>query len=354
MRKLSLIIIAFTLVLFTQCKKEKITENTNPVGLDGRMVPITLELPVDNGAKTDFGSFLQNPSDPQGTIKWKAGVTETVYLAVPNVEVTNPLTGQLTSYPCAQMIPLTGTMTEGAKYITFAGGVNSAVLNSGGSYTLYYFGNTGGDTTQVTNKYLNQKVVSSVSMSLHGQDGSRDNLGDYHFASLEGVHVHVTTGNDGLPSSYAIHASNRFFTSQVAIAYLDFANIEKTDINPYSDDPEELGYYLYGKDKSVVNPHEIAVVFNSGSNTYEVSYEAREDSEGDNFIKLNEGVKTKIDGSFIALAPGVTSIKAYGEGTYTFKEDGADGATEANHVYYSKNIATNTLSPLEWTPFDNN
>lgn len=351
MRKLSLIIVAFTLVLFTQCKKEKITENTNPVGLDGRMVPITLELPVDNGAKTDFGSFLTNPSDPQGTIKWRTDEEETVYLAVPDIKVTNPLTGQPTVYECAQMIPLVGTLTQamvdqGQKYITFAGEVNSAVLNSGVSYTLYYFGNTGGDTTQVKNTFLDQKVVSSVSMSLHGQDGSRDNLGNYHFASLDGVHVHVTTGNDGLPSSYAIHANNRFFTSQVAIAYLDLTNIEITDLNLdlYEDPNDELGYFLYGKDSYVVNPNEIAVVFNRGNNTYEVSYIALEDSEGDQFIKLNEGVKTKIDGSFIVLAPDVTSIKAVGEGTYTFK----DGGTEANHVYYSKNIATNTISTLEW------
>lgn len=355
MRKLSLIIIAFTLVLFTQCKKEKITENTNPVGLDGKMVPITLELPVDNGAKTNFDDFLEiDPSDPQGTIKrtikWRTNVQETVYLAVPDVTVNNPFTGLPINFNCAQMIPLRGTLTQGQEYITFTGTVNSAVLNKGYTYTLYYFGNNGDknddDYDGVAIRYhyklddnfepmydennepiLDKERIASVTMSLDGQDGTKGNLGNYHFATLGDVHVHVNTvtnNNVQVPSSFEIHANNRFFTSQVAIAYLDFKNLVNKQLTTDSD-------------KTM--PNKIEVKFNSGTNLYDINYVGDENT---NYIQLNNSSVS--ENSFIVLAPGLTTINAEGKGTYTFK----NGGTEANHVYYTHNIPTNQILPLKW------
>lgn len=339
MRKLSLIIIAFTLVLFTQCKKEKITENTNPVGEDGRMVPITLELPVDNGAKTDFGSFLTNPSAPQGTIKWGPG-QEKVYLAVPNkILIDEDYGDTIQCKEYAQMIPLTGTLVEGATSIKFSGTVDTRVLNENFGYTLYYFGNTGGSEVKELNG-MGHEVTLGVTLNLDGQDGSRENLGDYHFATLEGVHTHITeydtlANGRTVAKSYAIHSNSPFFTTQVAIAYLDFKGLENKR--------------LYTTDSQITMPNMIEVNFNSRTNTYDLEYVGYNEDESNSniqYIQLDNSVE---ENSFIVLAPGVPSIQALGKGTYTFKKDGADGVTEANHVYYSKNVATNTISTLEWT-----
>lgn len=357
MRKLSLIIIAFTLVLFTQCKKETITENTNPVGEDGGMVPITLELPVDNGAKTNFEDFLTNPLDPKGTIKWGPG-TETVYLAVPNKIIYDDETGvELVNQPYAQMIPLTGTLQDEGTSIIFTGNVDKRILTDGYSYTLYYFGNTGGNKKEVFSQYFNRNIISSVSMSLDDQDGSRDNLGDYHFATLD-IHVHaefepvqLPNGQQGqVAKSYDIHTNYPYFTTQVAIAYLDFTDLDETD--PSGEGSLE-GFYLYNNsnDNSVQMPNSVIVEFNNGSNTYNIDYfTGAESHDGFQYIKLSDNVKTKLVNdepdpkSFIVLAPGVTTIKADGEGTYTF----AGSGTVANRVYFTKNVSTNQILPLEW------
>lgn len=361
MRKLSLIIIAFTLVLFTQCKKEKITENTNPVGEDGGMVPITLELPVDNGAKTNFEDFLTNPLDPQGTIKWRTdGIAETVYLAVPNKIIYNDETGEvLVNQPYAQMIPLTGTLQDGGTSIIFTGNVDKRILTDGYSYTLYYFGNNGGKKDEVFSQYFNRNIITSVSMSLDGQNGSRDNLGDYHFATLD-IHVHaefepvqLPNGQGQVAKSYAIHTNYPYFTTQVAIAYLNFTDLVQT--LPTGEESSR-GFYLYGNDSGVQMANSVKVEFNNGNNTYEIDYFTGAETQDElklMYIKLSDNVKTKLDvngeedpKSFIVLAPGVTTIKADGEGTYTFA--GSTG-TQVNHVYFTKNVSTNEILPLKWT-----
>lgn len=344
MRKLSLIIVAFTLVLFTQCKKEKITENTNPVGEDGRMVPITLELPVDNGAKTNFEDFLMNPSNPQGTITWREDGPETVYLAVPNKIIYDEDTGEeIASKEYAQMIPLTGTLVEGATSIKFSGTVDTRVLNENFGYTLYYFGNTGGSEVKELNG-MGHEVTLGVTLSLNGQDGSRENLGNYHFATLEGIHVHITeyetlANGRKVAKSYAIHTNYPYFTTQVAIAYLDCNGIEQT--TPYGINGAEEGKYLYGGNANCMLADEITVSFNETQNIYNVSYHISQDDNTIPYLGLSNQVEQE---AFIVLAPGTTTIKADGKGTYTF-----EGGTQVNHVYYSKNIATNTISPLVWT-----
>lgn len=368
MRKLSLIIIAFTLVLFTQCKKEKIAENT---GDGGRMVPITLELPVDNGAKTDFGSFLTDADNPQGTIKWSDG--DIIYLAVPNLKLKDPETGYVyATKEFAQMIKLTGELQANG-LIKFNGNVDRRVLTENTAYNLYYFGNSdgieegrvqetkgiiGGGQTGEEVTLTGEEVTLGVKLFLNGQDGSRANLGDYHFATLEGVHVHIEYEKDPntgyqVAKSYAIHTNYPYFTTQVAIAYLDFTGLTETE--PAGEGSG--GFYLYGNNASVQMANSVEVAFNYDSNIYEIDYFTGAESQDDNlmYIKLSDNVKTKlVNGvpdpkSFIVLAPGVNSIRAYGVkdngvGTYTFK----NGGTKANSVYFTKNVSTDQILPLEW------
>ena len=55
MKKITYIMLVFVMVLFTQCRPDNNSKNDEP-----NMVPITFNLPTNNG-KTDFSDFLTNP-----------------------------------------------------------------------------------------------------------------------------------------------------------------------------------------------------------------------------------------------------------------------------------------------------
>lgn len=302
---------AFVVVLFTQCKKEDPAQENSDTA---KIVPITLEMPI-GGSKTDFSGFLTNPHNQNAVINWgNAQGTETIYLAVPNIEIYDPVNGGTTplyEYKVARMVPLTAKVNETSSKVTFTGSVDARILENGKSYQLYYFGNKGGQDI------MNDNVLVGKTMSFDGQDGTRENLGNYHFAVLD-VTVYADYGDnaDHLPASYTIKSSYPNFTSMMAIALLDLEG--ETTL------------------KGTAAIESLTVQFNESANVYETTYSATTD------ITLNN-TSAK---SFIALCPsGVNSKLECSKGTYTFAE-----GVDANFAYYVFNTVTDEIEPLKWIP----
>lgn len=300
---------AFVVVLFTQCKKENPAQENSDTA---KIVPIKLEMPI-GGSKTDFSGFLTDPHNQSAVINWgNAQGTETIYLAVPNIEIYNPVDG--TSYyekKVAQMVPLTATVNETSSKVTFTGSVDARILENGKSYQLYYFGNKGGQDI------MNDNVLVGKTMSFDGQDGTRENLGNYHFAVLD-VTVYADYGNnaDHLADSYTIKSSYPNFTSMMAIALLDLEG--ETTL------------------EGTAAIESLTVKFNESANVYETTYSA---TTG---ITLNN-TSAK---SFIALCPSdVNSKLECSKGTYTFAE-----GVDVNFAYYVFNTVTDEIEPLKWIP----
>lgn len=309
MKRFSLILMAFVVVLFTQCKKEDPAQENSDTA---KIVPITLEMPT-GGSKTDFSGFLTDPHNQNAVINWgNTQGTETIYLAVPNIEIYNPVNGTLLyENKVAQMVPLTATVNETSSKVTFTGSVDSRILENGKSYQLYYFGNKGGQDI------MNDNVLVGKTMSFDGQDGTRENLGNYHFAVLD-VTVYADYGNnaDHLAESYTIKSSYPNFTSMMAIALLDLEG--ETTL------------------EGTAAIESLTVQFNESANVYETTYSA---TTG---ITLNN-TSAK---SFIALCPSdVNSKLECSKGTYTFAE-----GVDANFAYYVFNTVTDEIEPLKWIP----
>lgn len=300
---------AFVVVLFTQCKKEDPAQENSDTA---KIVPIKLEMPI-GGSKTDFSGFLTNPHNQSAVINWgNAQGTETIYLAVPNIEIYNPVGGNLLyENKVARMVPLTATVNETSSKVTFTGSVDARILENGKSYQLYYFGNKGGQDI------MNDNVLVGKTMSFDGQDGTRENLGNYHFAVLD-VTVYADYGNnaDHLAESYTIRSSYPNFTSMMAIALLDLEG--ETTL------------------EGTAAIESLTVKFNESANVYETTYSA---TTG---ITLNN-TSAK---SFIALCPSdVNSKLECSKGTYTFAE-----GVDANFAYYVFNTVTDEIEPLKWIP----
>ena len=309
MKRFSLILMAFVVVLFTQCKKENPAQENSDTA---KIVPIKLEMPI-GGSKTDFSGFLTDPHNQSAVINWgNAQGTETIYLAVPNIEIYNPVNGTLFyENKVAQMVPLTATVNETSSKVTFTGSVDARILENGKSYQLYYFGNKGGQDI------MNDNVLVGKTMSFDGQDGTRENLGNYHFAVLD-VTVYADYGNnaDHLAESYTIKSSYPNFTSMMAIALLDLEG--ETTL------------------EGTAAIESLTVKFNESANVYETTYSA---TTG---ITLNN-TSAK---SFIALCPSdVNSKLECSKGTYTFAE-----GVDANFAYYVFNTLTDEIEPLKWIP----
>lgn len=309
MKRFSLILMAFVVVLFTQCKKEDPAQENSDTA---KIVPIKLEMPI-GGSKTDFSGFLTDPHNQSAVINWgNAQGTETIYLAVPNIEIYNPVDGTLLyENKVARMVPLTAAVNETSAKVTFTGSVDARILENGKSYQLYYFGNKGGQDI------MNDNVLVGKTMSFDGQDGTRENLGNYHFAVLD-VTVYADYGNntDHLAESYTIKSSYPNFTSMMAIALLDLEG--ETTL------------------EGTAAIESLTVQFNESANVYETTYSA---TTG---ITLNN-TSAK---SFIALCPSnVNSKLECSKGTYTFAE-----GVDANFAYYVFNTVTDEIEPLKWIP----
>lgn len=306
MKKLSLIIIALAAVLFTQCKKEE--SNTEQTSQDStRKVPVTFTIANNDGSRTNFSDFLTDPDSPHATINWNKTGVETVYMAVPNLVIKNPLNGvTLFTEECAQMVPLKAECDGSAKLV-FKGEINPSFLVDGMSYTLYYFGNQEPEITYVDGKALGCK------MSFDGQNGTRENLGNYHAALLDVKVIVPEYDANGVAVSFNLEASAPNFTSITSVAYLDL------------DGESQLNGTAVTKS--------LSIEFNDVQNTYTTSYEVAS-------VSLNATTNE----SFIALCPTAAGTKLEcTKGTYTF-----ESGVAANGVYYAFDLETNTIQPLQW------
>lgn len=301
MKKITYIMLVFVMVLFTQCRPDNNSKNDEP-----NMVPITFNLPTNNG-KTDFSDFLTNPYTQNAIIEWNHSGVETIFLAVPDIVIHSPEYGTTFKNECAQLVPLTA-ICDGSSELEFTGTIDSRILQNGYAYTLYYFGNNGGE--DIIDDY--GKVIGKT-MSFDGQDGTRENLGDYHVACIN-VAIYAKYDENNLAESYTISSSYPNFTSMTGIALLDLE-----------------GETTLGGSAAA---NSLTVKFNEDLNKYET---ITSDVKG---IQLDNTTNS----AFISLSPSAKgSILECGKGTYTFQK-----GLKANTVHYKFNTATNEIQPLDW------
>ena len=75
MKKITYLMLAFVLALFTQC-----SPNNGNNDEESKMLPVKFTVPIDGG-KSDFTDFLTNPFTQNAIINWNSTGVETVYLA---------------------------------------------------------------------------------------------------------------------------------------------------------------------------------------------------------------------------------------------------------------------------------
>lgn len=308
MKKLSLIIIALAAVLFTQCKKEE--SNTEQTSQDSREIPVRLTLTNNDGSRTNFSDFLTDPNSPHATINWNKTGVETIYMAVPNIVIKNPITGTVyETIECAQMVPLVAEC-NGSEKLVFTGSISPSFLENGKSYTLYYFGNK---TPNLTYSNENGNLLG-CEMTFNGQNGKRENLGNYHAALLD-VSVSVPEYDEnGIATSFELVASVPNFTSMTSVAYLDLEGVSELSGTAVTES--------------------LSVAYNAAKNKFETTYVNAP-------IDLDP---TMTNESFVTLCPTAagTTLECT-KGTYTF-----ENGVAANGVYYAFDPETNTIQPLQW------
>ena len=174
MKKLSFILVLATLALFTQCKKQEPTENTEQNG-------IQMVLKADNGSRTSFG--------PDGAISWSAN--DKIYV------VTG---GQCVGY-------VTNGSGGGS---TFTGTLSGITASGTYDFHYYYVGNT----------QTIDNGATSFTMDFSNQDGTLANLGDFHVGYGTQTDVDVTEGETV--------TAQATMQTLVAMAYFDLAGMAET------------------------------------------------------------------------------------------------------------------------------
>lgn len=208
MKKIFLILFA-SLFIFTQCGKDPETNND-----DTKMVSISGKIDTDNG-KSDIAI-------PGGNISWKGD--ESIFIAVPAHG----------GFP-ARLVEMENTKSGGN---VFQGVAPKGLIESGKEYEIWYFGNNGEGTKNVTNIYNDEGVLQGKTISFKEQTGLLENIGDFHIA--KGTVSFVQNNNTG----DLTFSSPVSFETQMAIAYIylyqvdhsgniynwDFDNVEQQDL----------------------------------------------------------------------------------------------------------------------------
>ncbi len=309
MKRYSLIILAFALLLgFTQCKPEP--EN-NPD--DSKMVTVRFELPINNGAKTDWNGFFQLNDDSTSftsNIKWKEG--DVVYLAVPNYKAPRWVSA-------ANMIPLECTYTDDMSKVEFSAQVDE--VSAWGIYDLdvklYYFGS---GEIMTFEKNTDGRIINTI-LDFSKQKGTRNGLADLHFSSVL-VHGNFTEDVDGnILNLELVNSDDYSFSHEMAICYVNLQNETK----------------LTG---TAVSKNMVRVYCPEKSSTFVVEW--FEGTEGG--ITLTE---TPSKESFIVIPPSDDAGMTLecDKGTYSFSN-----RIIANTIYYGKGVGNNKIEPLPWTP----
>ncbi|MBR5146565.1 MAG: hypothetical protein IKW54_02940 [Bacteroidales bacterium] len=302
MKKITYLMLAFVLALFTQC-----SPNNGNNDEESKMLPVKFTVPIDGG-KSDFTDFLTNPFTQNAIINWNSTGVETVYLAVPDVIIHSAEYGTDFINKCAQLVPLTA-ICDGSSELVFTGSIDSRIIHDGYAYTLYYFGNNGGEDIY---REETSKIVGKT-MSFDGQDGTRENLGNYHVACIN-VAVNAEYNNDNIAQSYNITSPYPKLSSMMSVALLDL-------------DGES---YLNG----TAAIKSMSIMFDEESNEYKHSYST------ETGLELNNTSSS----AFIALCPSSQgSVLECSKGCHTFEK-----GIKANTVHYNYNTVTHKIEALDW------
>ena len=216
MKKLSLLFMMFSLLLFTQCKKGELIDD----GGDEKMLPVFFELSLDPNSKSYFGDLL-----PNGDIMWgnDEGV-EYIYLTIPSR--FGYMNQQLTSMAyIGTLVEMKAEIDANSDKLLFTGMLpETNYLNIKQCY-LYYFGNNGiGDNgTNVTNHYDPYlKHLYGKTVSFAEQTGNIDELGDFHIGKIS---VKVTRMRDKETGKYShFEVTGDRFENINSIAKLDLTD----------------------------------------------------------------------------------------------------------------------------------
>lgn len=344
MKRYSLIILAFALLLgFTQCKPEP---EDNPD--DSRMIPVRFELPIDNGAKTNFDDFFiinkDSTSVEIGTIKWDNN--EVVYLPVPyklkkewNDDWGVAVAVEIESTP--EMLELTGTNNGGS--IVFKDELELSVVKLLLNKTihLYYLGNG----TNVKEIHDNVNYGYGIEFSFRNQTGEKGDLNKLHYATIEVlVRGKDSSGNStSTPTQvnsveFELINNNNVFSNEFSICYLDLEAVGELNTSSFMSNN--------GSNAIPYNAVRISCPYTTDPGEAEgKSFGTKWFNDVDRGIIVNPEPEKK--GSFIVLPYSSTTLSGdlkCNKGTYTF------GLIEKNTVYYGKGVENNKIEPLPWTP----
>lgn len=215
MRLFLLMLIA--LMLFTQCKNEEeyVEERKHT-----DMVKVSVELPVDC-TRSDFTGVL-----PEGKINWgNDNDVEYLYLALVDCYAYNDKTTSGMVY-VGEMFEMEAKVDESTDKLHFVGMVPQNLIYSTKKCTLYYFGNNGKgeEGTNVTNiydkKYPDCLIGKTVSFS--NQNGSIENIGDFHVASIPVDYIHIVKNENKEVVEFKLSAG--LLKSNMSVAMLDLTD----------------------------------------------------------------------------------------------------------------------------------
>ena len=194
MKKITMILIAFVLVTFTQCKPEPEGNNNGSNNDDNiNKVKISCTIPINKGNRSDFTGLFED-----GVINWSDG-RECVYLAIPG---DDPKIVELEAY-CDGYKP----------EIEFIAYADENLLTAGESYDLWYFGHS----QQLDSAYVSLVNGNKIEGSIAKQTGRLEDLGYSHIASTSVTAV-IENGEVKLPLIGTLK-------NRMAIALLDLENL---------------------------------------------------------------------------------------------------------------------------------
>lgn len=285
MKKITMILMAFVMMTFTQCKPEPDNTNTDT---NTNKVRISCKIPINKGDRSDFTDLFED-----GVINWSDG-RECVYLAIPGDE--------------PKVVELEGYCDGYKPEIEFIAYVDEHLLTAGESYDIWYFGHS----QQLDSAYVSLVDGNKIEGSIAKQTGRLEDLGYSHIASTSVTAV-IEDGEVKLPLVGTLK-------NRMAIALVDLYTI--TELNG-----------------SAVNT-DYALEYNTETGRYE--FNIIEDDNASIEIEPAEGV------SYIAFLPNnnnnvILECDKYGHHyKYVFYN-----SIKENKIYYRLDTNEN-MSSLTW------
>lgn len=288
MKKITMILMAFVMMFFTQCRPEPETDNTNT---DTDKVRVRCSISMNKGDRSDFTNLMD-----EGKVNWSDG-RECVYVAIPGDTPT--------------VIELESWADGNPSHLVFSGEAAKGLIQMGEQYEVWYFGHS----QQSDEPYVRLVDGSRIEGSIAGQSGRLEDLGYCHIAKTT-----VTAESDGEEVVLNLNAT---LVNQMAIALLDL---------------EDVGE-LYG---SAIKGTEYALAYDEAAGVF--GLEVTEAVDARINVQPSEGI------SYVFMFPNEaaeTQIRCKRGGktyAYTFHK-----AVKANKVYFKTAADGVTKEALEWT-----